>query len=326
MKPPRFWSAEGAEGSIWPLLLSPLSALYAWGARRRIRRLADGFKPDCPVICVGNLVAGGAGKTPVCLSLGRKFRDQGLSPHFLSRGYGGSLAGPVRVDPAQHSHAQVGDEPLLLAEVAPTWVARDRAAGARAAVEAGAGVIIMDDGFQNPSLVKTLSLLVVDGGYGFGNGRVIPAGPLREPVTEGLARADAVIRIGEGDLPQLSDLETPLLSARIEADSSDGIAGQKLLAFAGIGRPEKFYDSLRRAGGELADSVSFPDHHPYGDADLDRLASRAADLGAILVTTAKDLTRIPVDKRQSVRVFSVHLDWQDTDLLNETLAKAFRNG
>lgn len=326
MKAPGFWSAEGAEGSPWPLLLSPLSALYAWAVRRRMRQLPVGYKAPCPVICIGNLVAGGAGKTPVCLSLGRRLIAQGLSPHFLSRGYGGNLAGPLRVEPENHSYTDVGDEPLLLAEVAPTWVARDRPAGARAAAEAGADVIIMDDGFQNPSIVKSLSLVVVDGGFGIGNGRVIPAGPLREVLSEGLSRADALVCIGDGKLPDLGGAGVARISARLTPSDAESVSGQRLLAFAGIGRPEKFFDSLRAAGATLADCISFPDHHPYAEADLARLSARAVELDAALVTTAKDMTRIPVDHRRPVRVFSVQLDWQDEQVLNKIVAKALGDG
>ena len=255
MRAPDFWYGQGASASLTAALLSPLGVLY--GAIGRLRRAV--VQPyDCgrPVVCVGNLVAGGAGKTPVALSLVTALQRRGLSVHCLSRGYGGRESGPLRVDREHHSYREVGDEPLLLAAQAPTWIARDRAAGARAAVTAGAEVIVMDDGFQNPSVKKTLSLLVIDGAVGLGNGRLIPAGPLREAPSAGLARAQAAVILGQDRRGLASQLPTqlPVLDAALMPPAKGWTpAGQRFLAFAGIGRPEKFFTTpggpWRRAGG-----------------------------------------------------------------------------
>jgi tetraacyldisaccharide 4'-kinase len=274
-----------------------------------------------PVICVGNLSAGGTGKTPVALALLKLLAAQGMNPHALSRGYGGSAVGPLRVDPARHGADVVGDEPLLLAGAAPAWVARDRATGGQAAVAAGAGCVVMDDGHQNPALHKDLSLIVVDGAAGFGNRRVIPAGPLRESVAAGLARADAVIVIGEdftgeGGHDVARDVAAaglPLLRARLAPDpaAATALKGRKVLAFAGIGRPEKFFATLREIGADVVECVGFPDHHPFTHGEIVALTARAAALNAQLVATAKDVIRLPGDLRAGVAVLPVDLLWSD---------------
>ena len=274
-----------------------------------------------PVICVGNLVAGGAGKTPVALSLAALLGARGAAVHMLSRGYGGTLKGPVRVDPATHSARVVGDEPLLLAQAAPTWVARDRAAGARAAIAAGAGLLLMDDGFQNPSLEKDLSLLVVDGGYGFGNGRVMPAGPLREPVAVGLARASAAVILGEDTCGVAAMLRggPPTFRAHLRLDGAADLIGKRVLPFAGIGRPEKFYASLRALGCEVVAHWDFPDHHPYTPEEVMAIWDEARARDATPVTTAKDFVRLPEDARTLVRAVEVTVDWADEAALSRLL-------
>mgnify|MGYP000638645222 CR=1 FL=1 len=199
MRAPDFW--QPGKGGFAAMALAPLGRVYAAAGAAR-RAAARPWKAPVPVICIGNLVAGGAGKTPVALDFGKRLIDSGETVHFLSRGYGGTEKGPLRIDPAIHTCQAVGDEPLLLARLAPTWIAADRRLGCQAAVAAGAGIVIMDDGFQNPTTVKDLSVIVIDGGYGFGNGRVMPAGPLREPVAAGLKRAQAVVVIGGmGSIP-----------------------------------------------------------------------------------------------------------------------------
>lgn len=322
MRAPDFWSRDR---SLLPTLLAPLAVAYA--AAGRLRQVTT--RPQrvpIPVICVGAATVGGAGKTPVALALGRHLTAAGYRAHFLTRGYGGRTAGPLRVDPARHDAASVGDEPLLLARAAPCWVARNRPAGARAAAAAGAKAIVMDDGFQNPTLAKDLALLVVDGTQGFGNGRVLPAGPLREPVDRALARADAVVLIGKdgaGLAPVLAG--KPVLAARLVPDDSARVlAGRKLLAFAGIGRPEKFFESLRAIGAELAATAVFPDHHPYSAAELHRIFDRAERLGARLVTTAKDSVRLPPSLRAQVHAVDVRLEWADPAALDRLLAPILR--
>jgi tetraacyldisaccharide 4'-kinase len=282
-----------------------------------------------PVVCVGNLVTGGAGKTPVVLALLGALRQRGETPHALTRGYGGREAGPLRVDPARHDAARVGDEALLLARAAPTWVARDRPAGAKAAVAAGASLVVMDDGFQNPSLQKDLSILVVDGRYGFGNGRVVPAGPLREPLAWGLARADAVVVVGEAreDLEPTLGAGRPVLRADLVPESgAESLGGRKLVAFAGIGRPEKFFASLRDQGALLAETHGFADHHAYRPGEVAKLADRARSLGATLVTTEKDAVRLPPDRLSEIRVLAVSLAWRDPAAIDELLSPFLSEG
>lgn len=280
-------------------------------------------KAGVPVICIGNVVAGGAGKTPVAMSVAESLLRRGAKPHFLSRGYGGTTVSPTRVDPAHHSARDVGDEPLLLARLAPTWVARDRVAGAKTAASAGADVIILDDGFQNPALCKDISILVVDGGYGFGNGHVMPAGPLREDLNAALGRADAVAIIGTdsqrigisvpGDKPVLAARFVP----RIE---DDDLSGTAVLAFAGIGRPQKFFDTLAGMGCNLVATRAFADHHPYTSDEVMQLLEEAAAAGAVAVTTEKDAVRLPAESRDIVRTLGVTLEWRDPGALDRLVS------
>ncbi|KIL97567.1 Tetraacyldisaccharide 4'-kinase [Paramagnetospirillum magnetotacticum MS-1] len=314
MRAPDFWRRDNAVSR----LLSPLGSVYGWVVRHRLER-AEEYRPAIPVICVGNIVAGGAGKTPVGIALARRLITAGVKPHFLTRGYGGTEVGPRAVDLDRHDFARVGDEALLLAREAPTWVARWRPDGAVAAAEMGAEVIIMDDGFQNGSIAKDLSLVVVDGSYGFGNGRTMPAGPCREPPDQGLARADAMVVIGK-DRRGLAELarahDIPLLAARLVPGAEGAeLKGRKVVAFAGIGRPEKFFASLKQCGARLTADHSFPDHHPFARADIEALLAEAESNEALLVTTAKDRVRLPADLRARVSVLSVSLDWEDPSLL-----------
>ena len=306
MRAPRFWHRDST--SILPAILSPLSVIYEIADHLKRMRKAQ-TSVSIPVICVGNVVAGGAGKTPVAAAMGQFLIKSGWKVHFLSRGYGGNLVGPVRVVQDVHGASDVGDEPLLLAAVAPTWVSKDRVAGAQAAKKAGADVIIMDDGLQNPSLHKDLSLIVVDGGYGLGNGRVIPAGPLRERLSTAAARADAIIVIDPKDQNFANEAPgIPVFSARIVPHALQAeIVGEKVVAFAGIGRPEKFFDSLRNAGAELIEGIEFPDHHAFTQNDIMMLVEKAALHNAALVTTRKDYVRLSVDAKMMTTVFDIDL-------------------
>lgn len=318
MRAPDFWLRDG----IWPRLLEPAGWAIA-GAGLLRRRLATPLKLPIPVICAGNLVAGGTGKTPVALSLGVGLRAVGRNVHFLTRGYRGRLAGPVAVDPDRHGAREVGDEALLLAAVAPTMVAHDRAAGARAALARGADLLLLDDGFQNPSLAKDLSLLVVDGATGFGNGRLIPAGPLRESIARGLRRAQAVVVIGPDQAGIAARIggALPVLGARLAPDPGwDALRGRPVLAFAGIGRPDKFFDALAAHGIPLVGRVPFADHHAYAPGELQRLEAAAGRAGAVLVTTAKDAVRLPPAFRPRVTVLTVTLRWDDPDAPHRLLA------
>ena len=332
MRAPEFWHGDGG---VWPLLLAPLA--HAYGAAGAARfALTEPVKAPVPVICVGNLVTGGAGKTPVALALGAYLQALGREVHFLTRGYGGSERGPVRVDPGCHGVAEIGDEALLLAARAPTWVARNRVSGAEAAADDGAGIVVMDDGFQNPALAKDVSLLVVDGGFGFGNGRVIPAGPLREPVETGLGRASAVVLIGE----DVSGVEErialararlgrtpPVLGARLAPGANAGeIAGRPVVAFAGIGRPEKFFATLEEIGCRLSATHAFADHHLYTADEVMAICEQARGLDALPVTTGKDYVRLPEAARPMVKVLNVELEWSDEAALGAVLAPVLGDG
>jgi tetraacyldisaccharide 4'-kinase len=322
---PAFW---GEPAGLRAAALAPLAALWQAGGCLR-QALSRAYRPPVPVVCVGNLVVGGAGKTPVVLALAAHLRSLGVAGHVVTRGYGGRLEGPLRVDPARHDATMVGDEPLLLAAEAPTWIARDRAAGAQAAAAAGAGIILLDDGLQNPAIAKTLSLVVVDAAYGFGNSRVIPAGPLRESARSGLARADAVILLASSPTPMgaahcPAELERPgappLVPARLAAVGGGQWAGQRLFAFAGIGRPEKFFAMLRAAGAAVVGTRAFPDHHRYRTGDIAALYREAARRDARLITTKKDSVRLPAAERAAIAVLEIAVRWPDPAALARLLA------
>jgi tetraacyldisaccharide 4'-kinase len=306
MRAPDFWQQRGPLA----LMLSPLGRLYGASVARKAR-LARPYRGTAQVICVGNLTAGGSGKTPVAIAVAQLLIGWEKKVFFLTRGYGGSEPGPVLVG-AQDARA-VGDEALLLARVAPTVVAQDRAAGARFAAAKGAEVIVMDDGHQNFTLAKDLSFVVAGG---FGNGLMIPAGPLREPVAQGLARADAVV-VMDNEAADLESFQGPVLHARLELDGG-GLAGQRVFAFAGIGRPEKFLRSLKEAGAIVTGHRFFPDHHLYAPAELRQLHEEAKD--ALLVTTEKDLVRLSPDERQGIEVLKVRAVFERPALLDRLLA------
>jgi len=330
--PPAFWWR--ARPSAAAIALWPLSKIWGQSASLRMNRTPR-FRPPVPVICVGNFVVGGAGKTPTAIALARIARRQGLKPGFLASGYGGSEAGPLAVDPERHGAEAVGDEPLLLAAVAPTVIGRDRAAGARLLLEQNVTVIVMDDGFQNPTLAKDLSLVCVDDGAGIGNGLMVPAGPLRAPLQLQLRRADALIVVGDGKLAE------PLVRAAARGGRPTLRAGLRpvrvrewrktpLLAFAGIGRPEKFFDTLRAIGAPVARTVAFPDHHRFTPADASRLLSDAETEGLRLVTTEKDMVRLKgktgalATLSERAEAFAVVLEFENAAAVEEMVASAAR--
>jgi tetraacyldisaccharide 4'-kinase len=328
---PRWWYMRGrAPAPVSRALLQPPSWIWAYVTARRIARTIP-LDPGAPVISVGNLTVGGSGKTPVAREILKHLRAMGIDAQGLSRGYGGSLTGPVRVDPESHTAAEVGDEPLMLAGDAPIWIARDRAAGALAAVAAGARTLVLDDGHQNPVLKKALSLVVVDGEtrddeWPFGDGSVFPSGPMREPFAAGLARADAVVVLLPADVeaidPELAALfgAKTVLVARLQP-AGVALAGPQV-GFAGIAKPWKFERSLRAAGVMLADFAPFPDHAAFHERDLAFVAQRAALFGAGLVTTEKDWVRLPPAWRTRVAAWPVRARFEDEAALDALLRAA----
>ena len=318
MRAPEFWHDD--RGQLAPHLLAPLSAVFVAAARLRARATTP-WRAPVPVICVGNLTVGGAGKTPTVLALAARLQAMGLRVGCLSRGYGGRWRGPVEVDTHRHTAREVGDEPLLLAEAAPTWVARDRKDGARVAIAEGVDVLLLDDGLQNRSLVHDLAFVVVDAGYGFGNGRLLPAGPLREPIAVGLARADVVVQMGADEAGLAPFLVgKAVLRAQLRAENAADVAGAAVIAFAGIARPAKFFAMLESAGAQPIEYRAFPDHHLYDAAELDALRRRRDGVpGAQLVTTAKDWVRLAPEWRAEVSVLTVSVAWEDEAALDRLL-------
>jgi tetraacyldisaccharide 4'-kinase len=315
MRAPEFWRRDDVTARLLRASLGPFSWAYgasvAWKARHALP-----YRARAKVICVGNLTVGGTGKTPVAIAIAQALIARGRKPAFVSRGYGGKQRGPLAVNPYKDRATDVGDEPLLLALAAPTFVARDRAAAATLA-EQNADVIVMDDGHQNFSLEKDLSLVVVDGEESFGNECVLPAGPLREPIAQGLARADAVIVLGDGT-PDLSKFNGPVLRARLRATAIPQVNG-KVVAFAGIGRPEKFFASLRAFGTEIVDARAYPDHNSYTASEIARLKARARDAGAALITTEKDYVRLTDAERMGIAFLPVHAAFDDPTALEHLL-------
>lgn len=320
---PDFWYPSGRRASWRSLLLTPAGVVIDAAGRLR-RALVTPKTAGVPVICIGNLVAGGVGKTPVALAVASHIKARGGQPFFLSRGYGGKIAGPKRVDYMADTASDVGDEPLLLARRFPTIISRDRPAGAELAVREGADCIIMDDGFQNPSLKKDLSIVVVDGARGFGNERLIPAGPLRETIHGGLSRADGVVVVGEdGGVTRKIKTVLPgdrLMSAQFTPHTEQPMdKKRRYLAFAGIGHPEKFFNTLRAYGLPLSDQIRFPDHHIFTEEELSMLREKAVSSHAALITTEKDWQRLSEDARAQIWYFGIEAQLNETDRLDALL-------
>ena len=318
MREPGFWHRPSSWKSH---LLRPLGALYGAIAARRLRR--RGFDAGVPVFCVGNYHVGGAGKTPTVLALARILRELGERPVVLSRGYGGRLRGPVMVDPSRHLADDVGDEPLMMSVEVPVAVARNRIDGVALARSQRASVILMDDGFQNPSVTKDVSLIVIDSDRGLGNGLVFPAGPLRAPLKPQLARTDALVVVGDGGASAgvAADVKAgggQVFAARLKPDAAAvaALSGRRLLAFAGIGDPARFFRTLRASGLEVVGERAFADHHAFSQADLDKLLAEARRDQLTLVTTEKDLARLrgatePPAFDSEIVAFAVTLEFSD---------------
>lgn len=294
LEPPAFW---GRKDALLGKLLGPAGSLYGAMAERRFAR-ATPYRSKLPVVCIGNLTVGGGGKTPTAIWLAGALQACGERPAFLSRGYGGKLAGPVQVADA-HTATDIGDEALLLANTAPAFIAHDRAAGAQTIEGTDASLILMDDGFQNPDLAKNFCLIVADADVGVGNGRTLPAGPLRAPLDAQIGRADALLVIGtENGASELASRferkDKPIFSGRLQpAEDTRWLSVLPAIGFAGIARPEKFFNTLRSAGGRVEETVPFPDHHPFSEDDAAKLLARAAESRRMLVTTEKDWVRLP---------------------------------
>lgn len=331
-KAPSFWWRSRPDWKA--LLLWPFGAIYGAVTARRMLKRPEG-SVNAPVVCIGNFVAGGAGKTPFSLALAGELSSRGYSPVFLLRGYGGRLKGPVLVDRKIHSALDVGDEALLLAKERPTVVSRDRLAGAELAASHG-DIVIMDDGFQNPRLQKDFSIVLVDAATGTGNGFCLPAGPLRAPLRRQIVAASALAVIGGGEAAKpavrlASRKGLPLFHAKLETRPDPELAGARVLAFAGIGRPRKFFESVLELGAEIAVEKPFPDHHPYSHSDAELLLTEADDKGLLLVTTAKDMARIQSLEGEfarwlagKARVVNVEMRIEDADRLCERIKEASR--
>ncbi|MDE3114878.1 MAG: tetraacyldisaccharide 4'-kinase [Pseudomonadota bacterium] len=319
MRAPEFWSGHDLMARLAIAALTPLGWLYGASVTWKAAH-AQPHRPAAKVICIGNLTAGGSGKTPVALAVARLLMARGLKPVFLTRGYRGRVAGPAFVDPAANTAEDVGDEPLLLARAAPVIVSRNRAAGAALADANGFDAIVMDDGHQNFDLIKDLSLVVVDAESGFGNGHVLPAGPLRENVAQGLARADAAVLVGDG-APSLKNFHGPVLRAHLKTAEAAALKDRRVVAFAGIGRPQKFFDTLKALGADVRDARRYADHHAYTAAEIARLQCRARDLDAALVTTEKDFVRLPPVLREGIAVLPVAALFDDAAAFEHLLAR-----
>jgi tetraacyldisaccharide 4'-kinase len=307
---PEFWNGRGAVSTV----LLPVAWLLDLAGRAR-QRLVTPLRAGVPVLCVGAIDAGGAGKTPVAAALAETLRRTGHRPHILSRGYGGRLRGPLRVDPTRHEAVDCGDEPLLLARETPVWIGADRRKSAQSAIAAGADCLLLDDGFQNPQLAQDLRLVVLDGTAGFGNRRLLPAGPLRQSPARALRRATHALIMGADAAGLAAEItriapELPVLRARLAVPDAGRFAGRRVLGFAGIGRPRKFLATLGEIGCEVVGFEAFPDHHRYTPEQVMQLVEAAAAADATPVTTEKDRLRLPTEARRMVEAVPVRVVWE----------------
>lgn len=318
MKAPHFWShgldPQSREAApVVRAMLTPLAAVYTWAGARRIKRV-EPYRCGVPVICVGNVTIGGTGKSPVVAALRKWFSSKGIRAASLSRGYKGKLTGPLKVISDTHTAADVGDEPLMLSHTGESWIGADRAEAAKAMVTDGVQVILMDDGFQNPQLYKDHSMLVIDSEAPFGNGYVIPKGPLREPVKTALSRTHSILLMGHGEQPDGLSTYKPILRASLEP--TEPLPNGPLVVFAGIGRPQKVFDAILKHGGTISESVPYSDHYTYTKSDLKYLRLLAKERNATLVTTEKDYMRLPANQRTSIHAWPVKAQFEKTEQLD----------
>ncbi|MBM3633278.1 MAG: tetraacyldisaccharide 4'-kinase [Alphaproteobacteria bacterium] len=316
LSPPKFWNKPG---SVLSYILEPFSWFYRIGTVIH-NRISKPYQASVPVISIGNIILGGAGKTPVTIAIAKTLISMGYTPHIISRGYGGVLKGPLQVN-LEHQYSQVGDEPLLLAKYAPTWISKNRKAAVKLAIKSGADVLLLDDAHQNYTLKKDLCFVVVNGSNGFGNGRVFPAGPLRQSIQSGLKEATTIVFISQDNdpvPPALRSISCPVIQARIIPISPKPCA---VMGFAGIGYPEKFRQTLEQAGYEVKIFKSFPDHYPYTEDDLRKLRMRARVEKVFLITTEKDAMRIPHNCRNNILILPMDLAFEPASSLETELKK-----
>ena len=319
LKAPKFWYEKN--NTLFSILLYPASLAYRFATRINIF-LKKSVKSDIPVICIGNLVVGGAGKTPVALKIGKILTMAGYNPHFLTRGYAGKLKNNIKVSDC-HSAEEVGDESLILSKIAPTWIGSNRIKSSFFAKKNNADCVIMDDGFQNPTIKKDFSIIVIDGKQGFGNRRVLPSGPLRESINRGFKRADAIIVVGE-DLFKIKSIlpkSIPCFDAYFDVSKNKEIfKGKNVTAFAGIAFPAKFFETLRQQGAKILKTVNFPDHYIYDENDLLKLVEIANNNQSILVTTTKDFLRIPENYKTIIHKLEGEIVLKNEDVLQKVLS------
>lgn len=305
MKAPRFWQAN--QNSLLSVLLCPLAKIWQAETRRRLKK--QGYKSIIPVVCIGNITVGGSGKTPTAIKLAQYYQAKGLKPVFLSRGYGARIKQPIKVDPLKHNYKDVGDEPLLLSQYAEAWVSPNRAHGAKAIAQySQADIIIMDDGMQNPSLHKDMNILIIDGGFGLGNQKILPAGPLRESLADNLKRTDVAIILNNDRYNIAKQLGVKTLKANIIAQSEHINKNESYWAFCGLGRPSKFYESLANEHIKVKTTTNFADHHPYSEKEITDLITAATLNNCKLITTQKDKMRIPQHLQDKIVYLPIIVD------------------
>lgn len=316
MRTPEFWKHRG----VMSYLLQPLSLLYRFGAFLRQKTAPSPEILDAPVICVGNIIAGGSGKTPVAIAIGKYLQENGLKPAFITRGYKAAITTSCQVDRTKHTAADVGDEALLLAAIAPCWIGKQRIASARAAIAAGHNILVFDDGLQNPRFHKDCRIVVIDGSIGHGNQCLIPAGPCRIRPEALYPDIDAIVMIGDDQHGLIRSFPStvPLIKATVQPSRLPDTS-VPYIAFAGIGYPEKFFDTLRHHGFSLLETFPFPDHHNYHPNDIKKLQDLSATHHCSLITTEKDAVRLPADLRKNLATLPIDLLWNQTNQLDELL-------